>query len=106
MKQKKLVSIMCLILAVIMVLSLLFSVIPVRAYAVTQADIDAVRAKKEEISRRVVEAQERLSGLESQQLNVLEQKAALEEQRNSAMEALELVTEEIAMYDEMIEQKN
>ena len=106
MKQKKLVSILCLILAALMVLSLVFSVMPIRAYAVSQADIDAVRAKKEEISRRVVEAQERLNGLESQQLNVLEQKAALEEQRDSALEALELVAEEIAMYDEMIEQKS
>lgn len=105
MKQKKFVSILCIILAVLMMLSLIISVLPARAYAVTQSDIDAIRAKKNEISQRVVEAQERLDGLKGQQAGVLEQKAALEEQKRSAQEALELVSQEIAMYDEIIEEK-
>lgn len=105
MKQKKFVSILCIILAVLMMLSLIISVLPARAYAVTQSDIDALRAKKNEISQRVVEAQERLDGLKGQQAGVLEQKAALEEQKRSAQEALELVSQEIAMYDEIIEEK-
>ena len=105
MKQKKFVSILCIILAVLMMLSLIISVLPARAYAVTQSDIDALRAKKNEISQRVVEAQERLDGLKEQQAGVLEQKAALEEQKRSAQEALELVSQEIAMYDEMILEK-
>lgn len=105
MKQKKFVSILCIILAVLMMLSLIISVLPARAYAVTQSDIDALRAKKNEISQRVVEAQERMDGLKEQQAGVLEQKAALEEQKRSAQEALELVSQEIAMYDEIIEEK-
>ena len=105
MKQKKFVSILCIILAVLMMLSLIISVLPARAYAVTQSDIDALRAKKNEISQRVVEAQERLDGLKEQQAGVLAQKAALEEQKRSAQEALELVSQEIAMYDEIIEEK-
>lgn len=105
MKQKKFVSILCIILAVLMMLSLIISVLPARAYAVTQSDIDALRAKKNEISQRVVEAQERLDGLKEQKAGVLAQKAALEEQKRSAQEALELVSQEIAMYDEIIEEK-
>ena len=105
MKRKRFVSILCIILAVLMMLSLIISVLPARAYAVTQCDIDALRAKKDEISQRVVEAQERLDGLKEQQAGVLEQKAALEEQKRSAQEALELVSQEIAMYDEMILEK-
>ena len=105
-KQKKLVSILCLILAVIMVLSLVISVLPARAYAVSQSDIDAVRARKAELSQRVAQAQERLDGLKEHQAGVLQQKAALEEQRNSALEELELISQEIAMYDAMIEEKS
>lgn len=105
MKQKKFVSILCIILAVLMMLSLIISVLPARAYAVTQSDIDALRAKKNEISQRVVEAQERLDGLKGQKAGVLAQKAALEEQKRSAQEALELVSQEIAMYEEIIEEK-
>ena len=106
MKQKKLVSILCLILVCIMVLSLVIGFLPIRAFAVTQSDIDALRAKKNEISQRVAEAQERLTGLQNQQAGVLEQKSALEEQNNAAQQALELITQEIAMYDQMISEKN
>lgn len=105
MKQKKAVSILCLVLAVIMILSLVISVLPGRAYAVTQADIDALRAKKNEISQRVAAAQERLNGLQEQEAGVLEQKDALEVEKQSAQEALDLVAEEIAMYNDMIAEK-
>ena len=105
MKQKKAISLLCLILAVIMVLSLVISVLPIRAYAVTQSDIDAVRAKKNEISQRVAEAKNRLNGLQDEESSVLQRKTALEVEKQSAQEALDLVAAEIAMYNEMIAQK-
>ena len=105
MKRKTAVSILCILLAVLMMLSLVMTVIPVRAYAVSQSDIDALQAKKDEISKRVQEAQERVDGLKEQQNTVLQQKAALDEKNKAAKEALELVAEEIAMYDEIIAEK-
>ena len=105
MKRKTAVSILCIILAVLMMLSLVMTVLPVRAYAVSQSDIDALRAKKDEISQRVREAQERVDGLKEQQNTVLQQKAALDEKNKAAKEALELVAQEIAMYDEIIAEK-
>ena len=106
MKQKKLVSILCLALAVIMLLSLFISVLPTRAYAVSQSDIDELKARRAEIGIRVAQAQERLEGLQSEQSDVLVAKNALEEQNRAAQEALELVAQEIAMYDQMILEKN
>ena len=105
MKRKKMISFIAVLLAVLMVVSLLASIIPATAYAVSQSDIDALQAKKNELSARVAEAQERLTGLQAQESSVLEVKAALEEQNASAKAALEIVAEEIAMYDEIIADK-
>ena len=105
MKQKKAVSILCLVLAVIMILSLVISVLPARAYAVTQSDIDALKAKRAEITARKDKAQETLDELKEEESNVLVQKNALDEKYAAAQEALQLVGEEIEMYNGMIAEK-
>jgi len=104
MKRKKIISAIAVILAVLMVLSLMVSILPT-AFAVSQSDIDALRAQKNALSERVAEAQARLEGLREQEAGVLEKKAALDEQNASAKAALELVAQEIAMYDEIIAEK-
>ena len=105
MKRKKAISIIAVILAILMVLGLFVSILP-SAYAITQDDIDELQRKKEEASARVQEAQERLDGLQEEQSNVLEQKVALDVQNAAAAEEMNLILQEIAMYDEIIEDKN
>ena len=105
MKKKKAISIIAVILAILMVLGLFVSILP-SAYAITQDDIDELQRKKEEASARVQEAQERLDGLQEEQSNVLEQKVALDVQNAAAAEEMNLILQEIAMYDEIIEDKN
>lgn len=105
MKRKKAISIIAVILAILMVLGLFVSILP-SAYAITQDDIDELQKKKEEASARVQEAQERLDGLQEEQSNVLEQKVALDVQNAAAAEEMNLILQEIAMYDEIIEDKN
>ena len=92
------ISVIAVIMAVLMLLSLVASVIP-SAFAISQSDIDALQAKKDEISARVKEAEARVDTLKDAQANVLDQKAALEEKNDAAKEALRLVGEEIVMYD-------
>ncbi len=104
MKRKKLISVIAVIMAILMVFSLLASVLP-SVFAVSQSDIDALQAKKNELSQRVQEAEERVDTLKNAQANVLDQKVALEEQNDAAKEALALVAEEIAMYDGIIAEK-
>lgn len=105
MKQRKrMISVIAVIMAVLMLLSLVASVIP-SAFAISQSDIDALQAKKDEISARVKEAEARVDTLKEAQANVLDQKAALEEKNDAAKEALRLVGEEIVMYDGIIEEK-
>ncbi len=105
MKRKKAVSLLCLILAVLMVLSLVISVLPVRAYAVSQSDIDALKEKKNQITQRVTEAKDSLERYQAEEADVMHQKGALEEKNAAAQEALEVVNEEIALYNELIAQK-
>ena len=105
MKQrKKLISVIAVIMAVLMAFSLIASVLPT-VFAISQSDIDALQAKKDELSARVAEAEERVNLLRDEQANVLDQKTALEDKNDAAKQALAIVAEEIAMYDGIIEEK-
>ena len=106
-KRKKFISFVAILMAVLMLLSLVFSVVPVSAYA-DEADDDnlaELRAQKESLSKQVRDIKERITQLETQQANVLEQKAALEVQTQLAAQQLEIVQKEIDNYDKLIEQK-
>ena len=105
MKQrKKIISIIAIVMAILMAFSLIASVLPT-AFAISQSDIDELQKKKDELSARVAEAEERVNTLKNEQANVLDQKTALEEKNNAAKEALALVAEEIVMYDGIIAEK-
>lgn len=104
MKRKKIISVIAVIMAILMALSLVASVIP-SVFAVSQYDIDQLKKKKEELSAKVQEAEERVNVLKDEQANVLDQKTALEEKNEAAKEALQIVAEEIAAYDEIIAEK-
>ena len=105
MKQKKAVSILCLVLAVIMILSLVISVLPARAYAVSQSDIEAMKAKRDAITARKEQAQGVLDDLKEQEAGVLVKKNALDEKNAANLEALALVADEIEMYNGIIAEK-
>ena len=105
MKRKKAFSLIAIILAVLMLLSLVVSVIPMSAYADELDELAALRAKKEELTTQVQEIKERIIGLQETQANVLEQKAALEEQNRLAEEQLALIEEEIQEYEVLIRNK-
>jgi murein DD-endopeptidase MepM/ murein hydrolase activator NlpD len=105
MNNKKVISLIAVVLAVLMVLSLMVSIIPVSAYAVTEDEITAIQEQKSELSSKVKDCKERLESLQSEQANVLEQKAALTEQNKLTQEQIDLVQEQIDLYSDMIEQK-
>lgn len=105
MRRKRMTAIIALALAVLMVVTLMASLIPMSASAVNQSDIDNLQNQKNEISNRVQDAKSRVEALKAEQANVLEQKVALEAQSKAAQEQLDLVAQEIAMYDGMIDEK-
>ncbi len=105
MNNKKVISFIAVFLAVLMLASLVLSVIPVSAYAVTQDEINVLQAQKKEISGRVSDCKARLEALKQQQANVLEQKAALMEQNKLTQEQIDLAQAQIDMYNDMIAEK-
>ena len=105
MKRNKALSIIAIVLAVLMLLSLVVSVIPVSAYADEGDELAALRAKKDELTSQISEIKWRIEKLQEVQANVLEQRAALEEQNRLAERKLELLGQEILKYEEMIEAK-
>ena len=102
MKRKKVTSVIAIILAVLMLVSLFASAIPLLAHA---DELDDLRAKKEELATQAKEIKARIEGLQEEQANVLEQKAALEEQNRLAEEQLAIIGAEIEKYDELIRVK-
>jgi len=105
MNRKVISSVIAVILAVLMLLALIMTVIPTRAFAVTQADIDAAEQRREELVALREASQNKIDQLREEQASVLEQKEALDERNTYATEQLMLVREQIEMYNELIEQK-
>ena len=106
MNNKKVISVIAVIMAVLMLMTLIISVIPTSAYAlVTQADIDEAQRKKDELVSQRQASQEKIDKLKEQQASVLEQKAALDERNEYAREQLTIVLVQIDMYTEMIAEK-
>ena len=101
--QRVFVSVMCVILAAVMILGLLVSVIgSPRAYAVSQSEINALKDKKSEITKQKNAISVQIAELEQQQASVLEQKAALDEQNELTRQEIELINEQIELYENLV----
>lgn len=106
MNNKKVVSVIAVLMAVLMVLSLVLSVLPIAANAVNQADIDAIEKQKDALTDKRTTIQEKIDALKEQQASVLEQKAALDERNEYTAEQLKLVQEQINIYNGLIKEKS
>ncbi len=105
MKRNTAVRILCILLAAIFVLSLVVVMLPSRAGAVTQSEIDALQSKRDEIRAKQQEQQNQIDSLRSEQAGVLDQKAALDAEANLTQEEINVVQEQIDLYTDLIAQK-
>lgn len=105
MKRTTAVRVICIILALIFVLSLLTVIIPTRAEAVTQPEIDALQAKRDQIRAQQTEQQAQIDNLRIQEAGVLEQKAALDQETNLTQQEIDVVQQQIELYAALIEEK-
>lgn len=105
MKNKRFVSVVCMVLALLMMLTLVISVIGTQAFAVSQSQIDALEDQKKELRSQREDMQANINDLESQKADVLEQKQALDEQNEVARQEIELINEQIELYGQLIEEK-
>ncbi len=94
-------SILCALLAAVMV----FSAVPLSAAAVTQAEVDALKAQRDAISAQRQQKQAVVDELEEQKAGVVATKQAMDERNAYTLQQIQLNSDEIAMYDDMIEEK-
>ncbi|MEG1459974.1 MAG: peptidoglycan DD-metalloendopeptidase family protein [Oscillospiraceae bacterium] len=104
MKQKKVVSIICIILVLVLVGSLLFSTLG-PALAVSQSEIDALKNQQSQIAQQRADLKTKMSQIETQKAAIVDQKTALDEQNELARKEIEVINEQIAIYDKLIAQK-
>lgn len=105
MKKKRLfVSIMAGLLALLMIGGTLVSIIG-SAMAVSQTEIDALKDQRSGIESKKADIQTQIADLQARQETVIEQKTKLDEQNELTRQEIEIIVEQIALYTDMISQK-
>ena len=92
-------------LALALSLVMAFAVLPVPADAVSQSEVDALTAERDKITAQRQEKQAVVDALAAQHASIVEQKAAMDERNLYTLQQIQLNSDEIAMYDEMIAEK-
>ena len=103
-RQKK--SLLIRVLGAVLCAVLLAALLPPGALAeVSQAEIEALRAERDEIEKQREAKQAEIDALKEDAVGILVQKRALDERNMYTMQQIQLNEEEIALYDEMIADK-
>lgn len=90
------------LLSVGLVLALLVSVFPASAFAVSQAEIDELRAERLAIAEEHGKKQAVVDELEEKKAGILELKRAMDERNELTRKQIANIQEEVALYDQMI----
>ena len=93
------------IIGLILCTVLLASLSPHSFAAVSKAEIEALRAQRDEIEALREEKQAEIDELKENAVGILVQKRALDERNMYTIQQLQLNEEEIALYDQMIAEK-
>ena len=93
------------LLSLILCTALLTALTPAGYAAVSQAEIEALRAQRDEIESLREEKQAEIDELKENAVGILVQKRALDERNTYTMQQLQLNEEEIRLYDELIADK-
>ena len=94
------------LLSLILTLALIICALPVSASAVSEEELDQLKAERDAMVRQRQEQQAVVNSLVEQQASVLTVKAALDERNQYTIWQIQLTEEEIALYDAMIADKN
>lgn len=105
MKNRKIRSFIAVFLCIIMCGTVISSVLPVPAYAVTQSEIDELKAQRDVIRAQRQEKQAIVEALETEKANVVALKQAMDERNMYTLQQMQLNSQEIALYDDMIAEK-
>ena len=103
--KKRNKPITALFTALMLAVSLLAGVLSTPAFAVTQDEIDAIKSQRDALTEKRQAQQNVVDQLEAQEADILEQKAALDERNSFTIEQMQLNSQEISLYGDMIAEK-
>ena len=101
--QKTVFSVICVVLAFVMVLSLVITVLP--AHAVDETDLERLAEKRAQLEEQLAEQEQVIQDLSDNQTLIVYRKAALDKQISLNRETIALTEEQIAVYQELIDRK-
>ena len=93
------------LLAALLCAVLLLGVMPAPVWAATQAEVDALAVQRDELRRKRQAVQDQIDALQAEQSSILEMKRVLDERAEYNKQEMLLNEQEIALYDQMIEDK-
>ena len=106
MNRKTVRAVICIMLAVLMVLSLLAVLVPSGSVkAVSQSEIDALRKQQENIKAQQTQQQATIQSLRDQKADVMQQKEALDQQCALLMQEITNVEAQIELYNNLVAEK-
>lgn len=103
--NRKIKSILAMMLCFALSVTMVLETVPVTAAAVTQAEIDALKAQRDAIQAQREEKQAVVEQLEAEKASVVDKKRAMDERNTYTLQQIQLNTDEINLYDEMIADK-
>ena len=104
--RKRMVRAVAIFLAALMLFSLVFSAVgSIFAHAADRTQLDDLEAEKESIREEKKEAAAAANNLRDQQASYEEQKKVLDEKLTLAQEEINLTKEQIAIYEELVREK-
>ena len=105
MNRKVVRSVICVLLALIFIVSLMTALIPINASAASQSEINQLTQQRKELQAKQKEQQKTINNLRSKKASVVDQKAALDQENDLAQQEIEVVKQQITAYDQQIEDK-
>ena len=105
MNRKTVRAVICVLLAVLMVVSLLAVFVPSSANAVTQSEIDNLKQQQEALKQQQAQQQANIQSLRDQKADVLAQKEALDQQTALLMQEITNVEAQIELYNNLVAEK-
>lgn len=96
-------STVCLLLSTLLLFTMLsVALLPDGAAAVSQWEIDKLKSEQKSIAEKKSELGDEIDLLEAEQASVMERKAALDEQNELTRQEIELINEQIDLYEKLI----
>lgn len=101
--RKTIFSAICLVLALVMVLSFVLTVLP--ANAVDQSDLDRLAERRAQLEEQLAKQEQVIEELSDNQTLIVYRKAALDKQISLNREMITLIEEQIDIYQDLIDEK-